>query len=94
MSPPRPPSARPGRTKPEPPAATTVLLVRHGQTPSTGTTLPGRAKGLHLADSGRAQANPAAARIAKLDKVTACTPRPSSAPGRRPHPSPPVWACG
>jgi probable phosphomutase (TIGR03848 family) len=48
-----------------------VLLVRHGQTPSTGTTLPGRAKGLHLADAGRAQAEAAAARIAKLDKVTA-----------------------
>jgi probable phosphomutase (TIGR03848 family) len=48
-----------------------VLLVRHGQTPSTGTTLPGRAKGLHLADQGRQQADAAAARIAKLDKVTA-----------------------
>ena len=64
-------SARPGAPSPTPPAATTVLLVRHGQTPSTGTTLPGRAKGLHLADSGRAQADAAAARIAKLDKVTA-----------------------
>ncbi len=53
------------------PKATTVLLVRHGQTPSTGTTLPGRAKGLHLADQGRDQAAAAAARIAKLDKVTA-----------------------
>ena len=59
------------RAKSGPPPATTVLLVRHGQTPSTGTTLPGRAKGLHLADAGRAQADAAAARIAKLDKVTA-----------------------
>jgi len=48
-----------------------VLLVRHGQTPSTGTTLPGRAKGLHLADAGRDQAAAAAARIAKLEKVAA-----------------------
>ena len=35
---------------------TLVLLVRHGQTPTTGTTLPGRAAGLHLADTGRQQA--------------------------------------
>jgi probable phosphomutase (TIGR03848 family) len=48
-----------------------VLLVRHGQTPTTGTTLPGRAPGLHLADKGREQAERAAARIAELDKVAA-----------------------
>ena len=29
---------------------TTILLVRHGQTPTTGKVLPGRAKGLHLAN--------------------------------------------
>src|SRR3954470_4030918 len=51
--------------------ATLVLLVRHGQTPTTGTTLPGRAAGLHLADKGVEQAQRAADRIAKLDKVTA-----------------------
>jgi probable phosphoglycerate mutase len=50
---------------------TLVLLVRHGQTPTTGATLPGRAAGLHLADSGRAQADAAAARIAGLKKVDA-----------------------
>jgi probable phosphomutase (TIGR03848 family) len=61
----------PRAAKPKPPPATTVLLVRHGQTPSTGTTLPGRARGLHLADAGRGQAEAAAARIAKLGKVTA-----------------------
>ena len=67
------PAAKPKsrRTRPAAPSATTVLLVRHGQTPSTGTTLPGRAKGLHLAEAGRAQAEVAATRIAKLDKVTA-----------------------
>ena len=59
----------PPRTKP--PAPTLVLLVRHGQTPTTGDTLPGRAKGLHLADKGREQAEAAAARIAKLEKVDA-----------------------
>ena len=58
-------------TKPKPPSATTILLVRHGQTPTTGTKLPGRAAGLHLSDKGRDQAYAAAARIAKLDKVTA-----------------------
>jgi probable phosphoglycerate mutase len=48
-----------------------VLLVRHGQTPTTGSTLPGRAKGLHLAESGVAQAEAAAARIAQLRDVAA-----------------------
>jgi len=57
--------------KPAPPKATLVLLVRHGKTPTTGTTLPGRAKGLHLSDEGRAQADAAAARIAPLTKVAA-----------------------
>jgi probable phosphomutase (TIGR03848 family) len=54
-----------------PPAMTTILLVRHGQTPSTGKILPGRAKGLHLADAGREQAERAAARIAELPNVAA-----------------------
>ena len=54
-----------------PAAPTLVLLVRHGQTATTGTVLPGRAKGLHLADTGRAQADAAAARIAALDRVHA-----------------------
>jgi probable phosphoglycerate mutase len=50
---------------------TLVLLVRHGQTPTTGATLPGRAAGLHLADTGRQQAEAAAARVAGLKKVDA-----------------------
>lgn len=53
------------------PAPTLVLLVRHGQTPTTGSTLPGRAKGLHLAESGVAQAEAAAQRIAQLKSVAA-----------------------
>jgi probable phosphoglycerate mutase len=54
-----------------PSASTLVLLVRHGQTPTTGTTLPGRAPGLHLADKGHEQAAIAAQRIAELTKVDA-----------------------
>lgn len=54
-----------------PAAPTLVLLVRHGQTATTGTVLPGRAKGLHLADTGRAQAQTAADRIGALDRVDA-----------------------
>jgi probable phosphomutase (TIGR03848 family) len=57
--------------KPAPPRPTLVLLVRHGQTPTTGSTLPGRARGLHLADTGRAQAQAAAERIAALKDVAA-----------------------
>lgn len=46
-------------------------MVRHGQTPTTGTTLPGRAKGLHLSDKGHEQAQRAADRIAALKKIAA-----------------------
>lgn len=53
------------------PPTTLVLLVRHGQTATTGKVLPGRAKGLHLSDKGREQAQAAAERIAALDKVDA-----------------------
>jgi probable phosphoglycerate mutase len=53
------------------PPPTVVLLVRHGQTPTTGKLLPGRAAGLHLAESGTAQAAAAANRIAELTKVDA-----------------------
>jgi probable phosphoglycerate mutase len=57
--------------KPAPPTSTLLLLVRHGQTPTTGSTLPGRAKGLHLADAGRIQAGAVATRIAGLRNVAA-----------------------
>ncbi|MEO7556405.1 MAG: histidine phosphatase family protein, partial [Acidimicrobiales bacterium] len=53
----------PRSAKPVAPKPTLVLLVRHGQTPTTGKVLPGRAPGLHLADKGRDQALDAAARI-------------------------------
>jgi probable phosphoglycerate mutase len=48
-----------------------VFLVRHGQTPTTGKYLPGRAPGLHLADAGRAQADAAAVRLAALPRIDA-----------------------
>jgi probable phosphomutase (TIGR03848 family) len=47
------------------------LLVRHGLTPTTGKILPGRAPGLHLAESGQAQAQAAADRIVALKQVDA-----------------------
>lgn len=50
---------------------TLILLVRHGQTPTTGTILPGRSPGLHLADAGVAQAQRVATRIADLGSVRA-----------------------
>jgi len=59
------------RAKQAPPASTLFLLVRHGLTPTTGKILPGRAAGLHLADTGRAQADTAAERIAALKSVDA-----------------------
>ena len=56
---------------PPTPSPTTLLLVRHGQTTTTGKVLPGRARGLHLAAAGRAQAERAAARLATLSNVGA-----------------------
>lgn len=55
----------------KPPAPTLVLFVRHGQTPTTGATLPGRAPGLHLAEVGTAQAQVAGTRIGALKRVAA-----------------------
>ena len=52
-------------------APTTILLVRHGLTPTTGKLLPGRSAGLHLSDEGQRQAEAAARRIARLERVAA-----------------------
>ena len=46
-----------------PSAPTVVIFVRHGQTPSTGKILPGRAAGLPLAAKGIAQAEAVAAQL-------------------------------
>ena len=53
------------------PRPTVVLLVRHGETPTTGKLLPGRAPGLHLSDVGQAQAKAVGERIAAVPKVAA-----------------------
>lgn len=58
----------PRRTKRK---ATLVVFVRHGLTPSTGSVLPGRAAGLHLAEEGLAQAERLAEGLAALPKVDA-----------------------
>jgi probable phosphomutase (TIGR03848 family) len=59
----------PTRPKPTPP--TLVLYVRHGQTATTGKVLPGRAPGLHLAETGLGQAQRVADRIKNLKRVDA-----------------------
>ena len=70
-----PTSADRGSAKPAPETAAAagclVLLVRHGQTPTTGAVLPGRAPGLHLAPEGVEQARRAAERLAGLGQVKA-----------------------
>ena len=57
--------------RPAPPKPTLVVLVRHGQTATTGQLLPGRAPGLHLADAGRAQADKAAQRLGAMGGIAA-----------------------
>jgi len=59
---------------PVPPRATPptlVLLVRHGLTPTTGKILPGRAPGLLLSEAGRRQAEAAATRLGRLERLAA-----------------------
>ncbi len=43
-------------TRLRPPRPTVVCFVRHGTTATTGKVLPGRARGLHLSDQGRGEA--------------------------------------
>jgi len=65
-------SARSSRSKKgEAPKPTTIILVRHGQTPTTGAILPGRAKGLSLSEVGVSQAERAGERIGALKSVAA-----------------------
>jgi len=59
---------------PVPPRATpptVVVLVRHGLTPTTGKVLPGRAPGLRLSEAGRRQAEAAATRLGRLERLAA-----------------------
>src|SRR5690625_7362905 len=44
-----------------------VLLILHGQTPTSGQVLPGRTPGLHLAEQGITQAREVAARLDALE---------------------------
>ncbi len=53
------------------PRPTLVLFVRHGHTATTGKVLPGRAGGLHLDDTGQAQAQAVAERLASLKSIDA-----------------------
>ena len=46
-------------------AATLIIFVRHGKTPTTGTKLPGRAPNLHLSNEGKLQAEIVAEEIGK-----------------------------
>ena len=55
----------------KPATQTLVLFVRHGRTATTGTNLPGRAPGLHLADVGREEAAATANRLAELSQLDA-----------------------
>jgi probable phosphomutase (TIGR03848 family) len=50
----------------EPRKQTLLVMVRHGLTPTTGKELPGRARGLHLSEEGKRQAEIAAERVAQL----------------------------
>jgi probable phosphoglycerate mutase len=46
--------------------STTILLVRHARTPTTGKVLPGRAPGLHLSPAGQREASAVAQRLGEL----------------------------
>lgn len=49
------------------PQATVICLIRHGTTPTTGKVLPGRARGLHLADKGSEEARRTAERLSGFE---------------------------
>lgn len=46
---------------------TVICLVRHGTTPTTGKVLPGRARGLHLAQAGKDEAEKVGEAFRDLD---------------------------
>ena len=55
--------------KPKPP--TTILLIRHGETATTGKVLPGRAKGLELSAKGIEQAQATAQAVSQQHQLAA-----------------------
>lgn len=69
---PRSQTAVPARSRRTP--STLLLLVRHGQTPTTGKVLPGRAPGLDLSDQGRQQAARLAERLAAWSRADGAKP--------------------
>ncbi|HXY44962.1 MAG TPA: MSMEG_4193 family putative phosphomutase [Acidimicrobiales bacterium] len=60
-----------GRRQADP--VTTICFVRHGSTPTTGKVLPGRARGLHLSEAGRAEAFDTADRFAGVPVMAVYT---------------------
>ena len=80
--------------RPTPPPPTTVLLVRHGTTDTTGKVLPGRAAGLHLSEAGKGQALGASERIAAWSDALQRRPAAAGRGGRRRNqqPSPGITA--
>ena len=45
-----------------------MLLIRHGQTPTTGVELYGRKPGVHISDVGVGQAEKVADRISEMNQ--------------------------
>jgi probable phosphoglycerate mutase len=76
--------ASPRKPKPKAVPATLIFFVRHGTTPTTGQVLPGRAPGLHLADSGKSEAEAVAERLASLTTPAAPAPTNGKAPAGAP----------
>lgn len=60
--------------RPNLPAATLVLFVRHGTTATTGKVLPGRAPGLLLSPAGEAEAAVTAERVAAMSRANGSLP--------------------
>ena len=58
-------------SRPAPPQPTVICFVRHGTTPTTGRTLPGRAAGLHLSEKGEQEAAAVAERLGVIGPVAA-----------------------
>lgn len=87
-------AAKSPRRRSAPPKPTLVLFVRHGTTPTTGTDLPGRSAGLHLADKGREQAETAGRRIGELGEGKVAAVYASPLERTRETAAPIAKACG
>ena len=65
------PSGGSAPEKKDGPTSTTLILVRHAKTPTTGTVLPGRAAGLSISDDGILQAKAIPASLAQVESISA-----------------------